>query len=400
MTRMPEVFDSALVTPDPTAETPDAADEARSSVPSGVGPEAFGAIDAVPAANTHAPAGKLDPVARDKPNFAVTLDLHPLGAGSDSDPVSGLDLRPLGSDSASAPSLGATPLVPVGADEFVRTTTAPTASASCDVLPAVPTSVSRDESRAIRTKLDPIGHWDSVVACPVVVGSQGESSPLINGAIHIFLNPGALMRQLGGPAGAQKHGVKVTRGRLLTLLDEGLKSAPECAGFWLYGLVEQPCFLPVLELEPLAETIEIVLLLARASTGGISIEQAVQELTGRIFFHTDGWGSSAVATAGSIGPVSAAQTTIRNGITADTGAKDLSGGSSAHKDGTSVSESSELLQLFVSPVSLLKSGHVGQVATVGLAEVGEILGGRAGVVVEKGMGCALTIPRELLLESD
>ncbi|MFT3943828.1 MAG: hypothetical protein QM705_08400 [Ancrocorticia sp.] len=277
------------------------------------------------------------------------------------DPASGLDLRPLGSDSASVPSLGATPLVPVESDRFVRTTTPTTAN--CDVLPAVPTSVSRDSARSVRAKVDPIGHWDSVVACPVVTGPQGESSPLINGAIHIFLSPGALMRQLGGPAGAQQHGLTVTRGRLLTLLDEGLKSGLECAGFWLYGLEEQLCFLPVAELEPLAETIETVLFLARASTSGISAEQAVKELSGRTFFHTGGWGSSGAIAGASTLPT-------------------------------------DLLQLFVSPVSLLKSGHVGQVATVGLAEVGEILGERTGVVIEQGMGYALTIGRELLPEAE
>lgn len=36
---------------------------------------------------------------------------------------------------------------------------------------------------------------------------------------------------------------------------------------------------PVAELEPLSETIETVLLLARASTGGISMERAVRELS-------------------------------------------------------------------------------------------------------------------------
>ena len=299
-------------------------------------------------------------VARDNVALESVSTAGDLAAGA-FDPGSGLDLRPLGSDSASAPSLGATPLVPVEMDQLVRTTTAPT-TASCDVLPAVPASVSRDSARSVRAKVDPIGHWDGVVACPVVVGPQGESSPLINGAIHIFLNPGALMRQLGGPAGAQQQGLKVTRGRLLTLLDEGIKSGVECAGFWLYGVEEQPCFLPLAELEPLAETIETVLLLARASTGGISVEQAVKELSGRMFFHTDGWGS---------------------------------GGASA---GVSAVPTDPLL-LFVSPVSLLKSGHVGQVATVSLAEVGEILGGRAGVVVEQGRGYALSIPRELLPES-
>lgn len=286
-----------------------------------------------------------------------------LDPASSFDPASGLDLRPLGSDSASVPSLGATPLVSVEADEVVRTVVTASAVTVFSVLPSVPRSVSRDESRVVRTKLDPIGRWDGVVACPVVTGPQGESSPLINGAIHIFLNPGALMRQLGGPSGAQQHGLTVTRGRLLTLLDEGLKSGPECAGFWLYGLEEQPRFLPGAELEPLAETIETVLLLARASTGGISVDQAVKELSGRTFFHTGGWGSSG-ASAG----VSAVPT--------------------------------DLLQLFVSPVSLLKSGHVGQVATVGLADVSEILGERAGVVIEQGMGYALTIPRELLPEAE
>lgn len=65
---------------------------------------------------------------------------------------------------------------------------------------------------------------------------------------------------------------------------------------------------------------------------------------------------------------------------------------SMSEDEVAVSETIEPLQLFVSPVSLLKSGHIGQVATVSLAEVNEILGERAGVVVEPGMGYAL-IPR-------
>lgn len=318
------------------------------------------------------------------------------------DPSSGLDLRPLGSDSASAPSLGATPLVPVERDQLVRTTTAPT-TVSCDVLSAVPASVSRDSARLVRTKLDPIGRWDGVVACPVVTGPQGESSPLINGAIHIFLNPGALMRQLGGPAGAGQHGLRVTRGRLLTLLDEGIKSGIECGGFWLYGLEEQPCFLPVAELKPLDETIETVLLLARASTGGISAEQAIKELSGRVFFHTDGWGSggasAGVSSVAGTGSTPIIETTGSKGVSVDTGVEDLSGSPAKSLDGTSISATIDPLQLFVSPVSLLKSGHVGQVATVSLAEVGEILGERAGVVVEPGMGYALSIPRELLPES-
>ncbi len=304
------------------------------------------------------------------------------------DPASGLDLRPLGSDSASAPSLGATPLVPMETDGLVSARAVANFSAEFAVLPAVPAAVSRDSARSVRTEVDPIGHWDNVVACPVVSGPQGDSSPLINGAIHIFLSPGALMRQLGGLAGAQHHGLKVTRGRLLTLLDEGITCGVECAGFWLYGLEEQPRFLPVAELEPLAETIAAVLLLARASTGAISVEQAVRELSGRTFFHNGGWGSG-VADTGGVNPGVADDVASPHGAT-DAG--DLSAGGP--------SPNTEFLQLFVSPISLLKSGHIGQVATASFADVGEILGERAGVVVEPGMGYALTIARELLPESE
>ena len=355
---MPEMPESSRGGSDTARGMPDAVNEIRQGVAGNPIPEA------------------LETPGSDPSNGAPSVG-SALSTGDGFDPASsfdsasGLDLRPLGSDSANVPSLGATPLVPVETDGLVRVSRISGLSADCGVLPTVPGAVSRDSARLVRTKVDPIGHRNSVVACPVITGLQGESSPLINGAIHIFLSPGALMRQLGGPAGAQQQGLKVTRGRLLTLLDEGLKNGSECAGFWLYGLEEQMCFLPVAELEPLSETIETVLLLARASTGGISMERAVRELSSRMFFHTGGWGSGAAGVEPSMS-----------------------------EDEVAVSETIEPLQLFVSPVSLLKSGHIGQVATVSLAEVNEILGERAGVVVEPGMGYALSIPRELLPESE
>ncbi len=316
-----------------------------------------------------------------------------------SDSASGLDLRPLGADSDSAPSIGATPLVPVETDQLeasfssgksVGTTSAtgdrppgPTpindAGAHLSILPAVPSSISREAARKTRTELDPIGHWDAVVACPVLMGPQGESSPVLRGAIHLFLTPGSLMRRLEGPIGAARFGLKVTRGRLLTLLSEGLNAGAACTGFWIYGMEKDPRFLPSSDLEPLAETIETILLLARASTGGIALADAVTHLAKRTFFHLGGWNSE-TSELDTVSRQPAVITEPHQTIPEESPGK----------------ENFRFLPLYVSPISLLKAGRLGQVATVRLDEISQALEGYDGVVVEPGTGYALTLSRAQL----
>lgn len=359
----------------------------------------------------------------------------------------GLDLRPLGADSESAPGIGATPLIPletdrvvdpaVGAHPALRGSSVPAvpepngstgarwsgnehhpvpdpsapgryaeefpasgfyrdgarqgdgAAASGSplpndfpALPALPATVSREAARATRMALDPTGHWDAVVACPVLEGPQGDSSPLVGGAIHLFLTPGALMRQLGGPRGAERIGLKVTRGRLLSLLEEGLNAGGACGGFWIHGMSDEPQFLPSSALEPLAETMETILVLARASTGGMSLSGAVSRLGSHSFFHLGGWKSDASETS------DAQESSVAIADPAN---------SAPH--GEAGSGSFRLLPLFVSPVSLIASGHLGDVATVRLNEVVGAMDGYDGVVVEPGAGYSLTLTRAQLLEA-
>ena len=308
---------------------------------------------------------------------ATAADPRPMGA--DSAPATGLDLRPLGADSDSAPGVGATPLVPLERDVAAGSYAHDNVGAWLSVLPAIPQSMSRDAARATRTALDPVGHWDAIVACPVRTGPQGESSPLLGGALHLFLTPGSLMRQIGGPSGAERVGLKVTRGRLLTLLAEGLNAGTACAGFWIHGMEDEPRFLPYSELEPLAETIDTVLLLARASTGGLSLADAVGSLSTRSFFRVGGWKADSTESGGEDLPSSAA-TDLGQSV----------------RGSSSTQEEFRLLPLYVSPVSLLTSGHLGHVATVRLDEVAQVLEGYDGVVVEPGTGYALTLSRAQL----
>ncbi|MFT0848914.1 SseB family protein [Actinomycetaceae bacterium L2_0104] len=323
--------------------------------------------------------------------------------------ASGPDLRPLGADSSTAPGLGATPLVPIETERIVSGDdgAAPTAHPAGPerrpaldpgadgpgveaALPAVPVSMPREAARRVRTALDPLGHWDAVVACPVRMGPQGESSPLLRGALHIFLTPSSLMRQLGGPAGAERFSLKVTRGRLLTLLHQGLTSGPQCSGFWIYGMEDHPEFLPCGDLEPLAETIETVLLLARASTGGIALSEAVTSLSSRTFFHLGGWNTEADEEPGNDSKGS--------GEPGNDSQPDAAVARPQTNLETSISHDGfHMLPLYVSPVSLLKSGHVGQVATARLDEIAGMLEGYDGVVVEPGTGYSLVLSRDQLL---
>ena len=108
----------------------------------------------------------------------------------------GPDLRPLGTGGETAPPLDSTPLVQP--DSGIIGGGPAAAVEPSRLLPAAPSYADPAKARAVRNQLDPVGHWDAVVAC----ATMPDGTLQVDGAVHVFLNSAVLVRQLGGPAHA------------------------------------------------------------------------------------------------------------------------------------------------------------------------------------------------------
>ena len=244
------------------------------------------------------------------------------------------DLRPLGSGGEGASPLDSTPLIPLDSG-IIQGGGRESNDSSHSLLPLPPAYVDPAAARRLRNRLDPVGHWDAVVACATPVGS---SSPLVDGAVHVFLNSGSLVRQ-------RTPGLEIHKARLVSLLNDGLGAS--CTGFWLYGLTRSPEFLPAQDLAPMAETLSVIVTLAKAASGSLTPDEALTQLLPCSFFYD----------ATSAGPEA-------------------------------------WVPLFVSPVHLLQSGHAGNTAMASLEELvnNPEEPALAGFVIEPGAGYSLTIP--------
>lgn len=234
------------------------------------------------------------------------------------------------------------------------------------ILPPPPAVIDTDRGREVRTLLNPLEKWDAVVGCVSAhtqrSESEGSGSAVVNGCTYIFLTPQAMVAALGRPDSLNEFGLGVRKGRLLTLLADGLAGGA-CSGFWIFGLdgMAEPQFLPADDLLPMADVMQSILVLARAATGAIDTGRVMNVLGDHSFYHGGGW---------------------------------LKGSDSSESD-QKVSEG-EFFPLFLSPVSLLRSGQIGQVATTKLDEAADAAQGWAGIVIEPGAGYALHIPVEQL----
>ncbi|MGO1858896.1 hypothetical protein [Ancrocorticia populi] len=240
----------------------------------------------------------------------------------------GPDLRPLGTGGETAPPLDSTPLVQP--DSGIIGGGPAAAVEPSRLLPAAPSYADPAKARAVRNQLDPVGHWDAVVAC----ATMPDGTLQVDGAVHVFLNSAVLVRQLGGPAHA---GLDIRKARLVSLLNDGLNQS--CAGFWLYGLAPTPQFLPAQILAPMADTLSAIVTLAKAASRAITPDEAASQLSSHTFFYSE--------------------------------------------------PAAEPLELFLSPVHLLSAGKAGNAATATLDEATDGLS--KAFVIEPGTGYELAL---------
>lgn len=245
----------------------------------------------------------------------------------------------------------------LGATEVSEAQTNP---AWASILPPAPSTIDTDRGRTVRIQLDPVGKWDSVVAC-VAGGGPDKPTQIIGHCSYIFLTPESLTATLGRPDMLGRFGLSMRRARLLTLLIDGLEAQSACSGFWIFGLpnAQGPQFLPCSDLMPMADLLETILTLARAMSGTAESGQILSALSDRRFYHGGGWEGGVASTSNN-------------------------------------ADQKEYFPLYLSPVSLVKSGVIGQVATVRLSEVGPMLGEYSGVIIEPDAGYALVIPKDQL----
>ncbi|MCF2706104.1 hypothetical protein I6E29_02325 [Arcanobacterium haemolyticum] len=241
-----------------------------------------------------------------------------------------------------------------------------------DALQGPLTDIDTDAGRGVRLRLDPIGQWDRVVACATVLDERGEYTNLLAGCAHVFLTPQALASALPEPAAAQ---VRMTKGRLLTILSESL-AEPDFRGVWIYGLpgASKPEYLPVADLAPMEEILATMLTMARTRAGQIPREQALAALAERGFFYKGAWDSSSFSS------------------------RDDERGDDVPHDGadTILVDGKHLVPLYLSPVNLMRSGTVGNVATIRLSDCPAILGAADGCVIEPSAAYGIVISRDEL----
>ena len=160
-----------------------------------------------------------------------------------------------------------------------------------------------DRAARVLARLAPVDRWDAVVvSAQVPVGGKPSSivpgtASGVPGCMYLFLNEAAVQAVFGANprAGAASVNVELKTGRLVSLLREGVEAGENCGGFLIYGMADGPAragvpaFLPVKALAPIDQTLEAILVLARARNGQLPEGAVVQALGARTFFYSGAW---------------------------------------------------------------------------------------------------------------